>query len=140
MQPTHAEVARTLAAGHLPAGAHIARRQGPFPVRHVADGHGRLLLLSPADGVLAAALRPADGNDDSALVLDIADVPPLAGAPSRSAMRTSALASSAAFVSDADFGLNAMLSPYLLGAPAQPRAGGLSVTRPARRRSRRGKP
>ena len=82
MQPTHAEVARTLAAGHLPAGAHIARRQGPFPVRHVADAQGRLLLLSPVDGVLAAALRPAEGNDDTALVLDIADVPPLAGAPS----------------------------------------------------------
>jgi hypothetical protein len=48
MQPTHAEVARTLAAGHLPASAHIACRQGPFPVRHVADAQGRALLLSPA--------------------------------------------------------------------------------------------
>jgi hypothetical protein len=82
MQPTHAEVARTLAAGHLPGSAHIARRQGPFPVRHVADLQGRLLLLSPADGVLTAALRPEQGTDDTALVLDIADVPPLAGAPS----------------------------------------------------------
>jgi hypothetical protein len=82
MQPTHAEVARTLAAGHLPASAHIACRQGPFPVRHVADGQGRLLLLSPADGVLRAALHPAEGTDDTALVLDISDVPPLAGAPS----------------------------------------------------------
>jgi hypothetical protein len=82
MQPTHAEVARTLAAGHLPASAHIACRQGPIPVRHVADSQGRLLLLSPADGVLTAALQPADGNDDAALVLDIADIPPLAGAPS----------------------------------------------------------
>ncbi len=82
MQPTHAEVARTLAAGHLPAGAHIACRPGPFPVRHVADASGRLLLLSPADGVLTAALRPAEGTDDTALVLDISDVPPTAGAPS----------------------------------------------------------
>ncbi|MFG1606380.1 DUF2470 domain-containing protein [Actinoplanes sp. NPDC049265] len=82
MQPTHAEVARTLAAGHLPASAHIARRQGPFPVRHVADAQGRLLLLSPADGLLTAALTPAPGADDTALVLDIADIPPLAGAPS----------------------------------------------------------
>jgi hypothetical protein len=82
MQPTHAEVARTLAAGHLPASAHIACRQGPFPVRHVADAQGRLLLLSPRDGVLTAALRPLPGNDDTALVLDIADVPPVAGAPS----------------------------------------------------------
>ena len=82
MQPTHAEVARTLAAGHLPARAHIACRRGPFPVRHVTDSHGRVLLLSPAGGALAAALRPLAGNRDTALVLDIADVPPTAGAPS----------------------------------------------------------
>jgi hypothetical protein len=83
MQPTHAEVARTLAAGHLPATAHIACRQGPYPVRHVADGQGRLLLLSPRKGALTAALRPTtEGIDDTALVLDIADVPPVAGAPS----------------------------------------------------------
>ena len=83
MQPTHAEVARTLAAGHLPATAHIACRQGPYPVRHVADGQGRLLLLSPKKGALTAALRPTTkGIDDTALVLDIADVPPVAGAPS----------------------------------------------------------
>jgi hypothetical protein len=48
----------------------------------VADAQGRLLLLSPRDGALAAALRPLDGNDDTALVLDIPDVPPVAGAPS----------------------------------------------------------
>ncbi len=82
MQPTHAEIARTLAGGHLPAAAHIACRPGPFPVRHVADSAGRLLLLSPQDGVLTAALRPAEGTDDTALVLDISDVPPAAGAPS----------------------------------------------------------
>ncbi len=82
MQPTHAELARTLAAGHLPAGAHIACRQGPIPVRHVADAYGRLLLLSPRAGALTTALRPAEGTDDTALVLDISDVPPVAGAPS----------------------------------------------------------
>lgn len=82
MQPTHAEVARTLAAGHLPATAHIAYRQGPFPVRHVTDPHGRVLLLAPRAGALAAALRPAEGVDDTAIVLDIADVPPVAGSPS----------------------------------------------------------
>ena len=47
MQPTPAEVARTLAAGHLPAVAHIACRQGPYPVRHVTDSQGRVLLLAP---------------------------------------------------------------------------------------------
>ena len=81
MQPTHAEVARTLAAGHLPGVAHIACRQGPLPVRHVTDANGRVLLLSPGDGAFAAALRPLEGNDDTAMVLDVSDVPPMAGAP-----------------------------------------------------------
>jgi hypothetical protein len=82
MQPSPAEVARTLAAGHLPATAHVACRPGPLPVRHVADDHGRMLLLSPADGTLATALRPQGGADDTAMVLDIADVPPMADSPS----------------------------------------------------------
>jgi hypothetical protein len=82
MQPSHAELARTLAAGSLPASAHIACRPGPYPVRHVTDSEGRVLLLAPADGALTIALRPADGNDDTAIVLDICDVPPAFGAPS----------------------------------------------------------
>src|SRR5688572_11152171 len=82
MQPTPAEVARTLAAGHLPATAHIACRQGPYPVRHVTDSQGRVLLLAPGNGALTTALRPGGGADDTALVLDISDVPPIAGAPS----------------------------------------------------------
>jgi uncharacterized protein DUF2470 len=81
MQPSHAEVARTLAAGHLPAVAHIACRQGPVPVRHVTDHLGRVLLLSPADGAFTAAVRPQEGTDDTAMVLDISDVPPMAGSP-----------------------------------------------------------
>jgi hypothetical protein len=83
MQPTHAEVARTLAAGHLPAKAHIAGGQGPFPVRHVTDAQGRVLLLSPRAGALTAALRTTGNADDTALVLEVADVPPIAGAPLR---------------------------------------------------------
>lgn len=82
MQPSPAELARTLAAGGLPAAAHIACRRGPFPVRHVTDHQGRALLLAPAAGALTAALRPVAGHDDTALVLDIADVPPVSGAPS----------------------------------------------------------
>ncbi|WP_433302738.1 DUF2470 domain-containing protein [Actinoplanes sp. CA-030573] len=81
MQPSHAEVARTLAAGHLPAVAHIACRQGPLPVRHVTDAQGRVLLLAPEGGAFATAITPAPGADDTAMVLDIADVPPVAGAP-----------------------------------------------------------
>lgn len=81
MQPTHAEVARTLAAGHLPGTAHIACGPGPLPVRHVTDGNGRVLLLSPRDGAFAAALRPMEGADDTAMVLDISDVPLTADSP-----------------------------------------------------------
>jgi hypothetical protein len=81
MQPTHAEIARTLAAGHLPGVAHVACRPGPLPVRHVTDTNGRVLLLSPADGAFTAAMRPQNGADDIAMVLDISDVPPMAGAP-----------------------------------------------------------
>ena len=61
MQPSPAEVARTIAAGHLPASAYVACSPGPFPVRHVTDHVGRILLLSPERGALSAALRPADG-------------------------------------------------------------------------------
>ena len=81
MQPTHAEVARTLAAGHLPAVAHIACHPGPLPVRHVTDAQGRVLLLSPSGGAFAAALAPQPGTDDTAMVLDITDIPPIAGSP-----------------------------------------------------------
>jgi hypothetical protein len=81
MQPSPAEAARTLAAGHLPATAHVACRPGPFPVRHVTDDHGNVLLLSALDGAITAALSPAEGTDDTAMVLDIADVPPMAGSP-----------------------------------------------------------
>jgi hypothetical protein len=82
MQPTPAEVARTLAAGHLPAVAHVAYGPGSLPVRHVTDAKGRVLLLSPRDGSLASALRPREGADDTAMVLDISDVPPMPGSPS----------------------------------------------------------
>ena len=81
MQPSPAEVARTLAAGHLPATAHVACRPVPHPVRHVTDDHGRILLLSPLDGAVTTALAPAEGTDDTAMVLDIPDVPPMAGSP-----------------------------------------------------------
>jgi hypothetical protein len=82
MQPTPAEVARTLAAGHLPAVAYIACRPGQLPVRHVSDANGGVLLLSPRDGAFATAARPPESTDDTAMVLDISDVPPMAGSPS----------------------------------------------------------
>jgi len=91
MQPSPAEVARTLAAGRLTGTAHIAAllplpaakaRQGPHRVRHATDSAGRVLLLVPVGSDLAQALRPADGADDVAVVLDVQDVPPIAGSPS----------------------------------------------------------
>ncbi|GIE84958.1 DUF2470 domain-containing protein [Actinoplanes regularis] len=81
MQPSPAEIARTIAAGHLPAVAHIACHPGPVPVRHVTDVQGRPLLLVPTESTLSTALRPQPGNDDTALVLDIRDVPPMSSSP-----------------------------------------------------------
>ncbi|GAA4716912.1 DUF2470 domain-containing protein [Phytohabitans rumicis] len=82
MHPSPAEVARTLAAGRLRGSAHIACRPGPHQVRHATDAGGRVLLLVPVDSDIARALRPADDAEDVALVLDVLDVPPVAGAPS----------------------------------------------------------
>jgi hypothetical protein len=81
MQPSPAEVARTLAAGRLPGNAHIACRPSPHLVRHATDVAGHVLMLVPAGGELAEALRPAEGTDDVAVVLDVQDVPPVAGSP-----------------------------------------------------------
>lgn len=81
MQPSPAEVARTLATGRLPGTAHVAYRPGPHQVRHAADAAGRILLLVPVFTDLAAALRPIPGRPGTALVLDVPDLPPAAGAP-----------------------------------------------------------
>lgn len=82
MQPSPAEVARTLAAGRLTGTAYVACRPGPHPIRHVTDQSGQLLLLTREGAVPAKVLRPADGADDTAVVLDIPDAPPVLGAPS----------------------------------------------------------
>ncbi|MDT0529528.1 DUF2470 domain-containing protein [Micromonospora sp. DSM 115977] len=82
MRPSPAEIVRTLVAGRLPGIAHVAHRPGPHQVRHVTDPDGRVLLLVPVVSDLAAALRPADGDSEVALVLDVLDLPPAAGAPS----------------------------------------------------------
>ncbi|PZG01395.1 DUF2470 domain-containing protein [Micromonospora deserti] len=81
MRPSPAEIVRTLVAGRLPGLVHVAHRPGPHHVRHVTDPEGRVLLLVPVVSDLAAALRPTDGEDDAALVLDVLDLPPAAGAP-----------------------------------------------------------
>ncbi|MFG1890794.1 DUF2470 domain-containing protein [Micromonospora sp. NPDC049051] len=82
MRPSPAEIVRTLVAGRLPGLAHVAHRPGPHQVRHVTDPDGRVLLLVPVVSDLAAALRPVDGETEIALVLDVLDLPPAAGAPS----------------------------------------------------------
>jgi len=81
MQPSPAEVARTLASGRLPGTAHVACGPGPLPVRHATDQAGRLMLLDRVDGPLSAVLRPAPGADDTAVVIDAADEPPVEGSP-----------------------------------------------------------
>ncbi|MEV6376563.1 DUF2470 domain-containing protein [Micromonospora sp. WP24] len=82
MGPSPAEIIRTLVAGRLPGLVHLAHRPGPHHVRHVTDPEGRVLLLVPVVSDLAAALRPVDGDEDVAVVLDVLDLPPAAGAPS----------------------------------------------------------
>lgn len=81
MQPSPAEIARTLAAGRLPGTAHVACRPGPLAVRHATDPMGRILLLTTGSDPIAGALRPVDGADDVAVVLEATDVPPVAGSP-----------------------------------------------------------
>ncbi|MEE6260708.1 DUF2470 domain-containing protein [Plantactinospora sonchi] len=99
MQPSPAEVARTLAAGRLAGTAQVAYRPGPHQVRHATDPSGRVLLLVSVVSDLAAALRPAgppgaaghpagDGRG-AAVVLDVRDLPPSAGAPSLGRLRIS---------------------------------------------------
>ncbi|GAB3941085.1 DUF2470 domain-containing protein [Micromonospora vulcania] len=82
MRPSPAEIVRTLVAGRLPGLVHLAHRPGPHHARHVTDPDGRVLLLVPVASHLAAALQPASGAADVAVVLDVLDLPPAAGAPS----------------------------------------------------------
>lgn len=93
MRPNPAEVARTLAAGHLPGTLQIAYRPGAHQVRHVTDALGRVLLLVPISSDLALALRPAGRADDAAVALDVPDLPPAAGAPSLGRVRIAGWAS-----------------------------------------------
>ncbi|MCO1597838.1 DUF2470 domain-containing protein [Micromonospora sp. RHAY321] len=81
MRPSPAEIVRTLVAGRLPGLVHLAHRPGPHHARHVTDPDGRVLLLVPVASHLAAALRPVPGGADVAVVLDVLDLPPAAGAP-----------------------------------------------------------
>ncbi|WP_326552855.1 DUF2470 domain-containing protein [Micromonospora sp. NBC_01813] len=82
MQPSPAEIARTLAAGRLPGTAHVACRPGPHAVAHATDPMGRILILAnDTTDPIAAALRPVAGTDDTAMVIEVTDVPPVAGSP-----------------------------------------------------------
>ncbi|MFG1870896.1 DUF2470 domain-containing protein [Micromonospora arborensis] len=81
MRPNPAEIVRTLVSGRLPGLVHLAHRPGPHHARHVTDPDGRVLLLVPVASHLAAALQPVAGGSDVAVVLDVLDLPPAAGAP-----------------------------------------------------------
>ncbi|MFI9640068.1 DUF2470 domain-containing protein [Micromonospora sp. NPDC051925] len=81
MAPNPAELIRTLVTGRLPGLVRLAHRPGPFHVRHATDPEGRVLLLVPVFSDLAAELDPG-AADDVAVVLDVLDLPPAAGAPS----------------------------------------------------------
>ncbi|WDZ84306.1 DUF2470 domain-containing protein [Micromonospora cathayae] len=81
MRPSSAETVRTLVAGCLPGLVHLAHRPGPYQVRHVTDPDGRVLMLVPVVSDLAAVLPPAGTDRAVAVVLDVLDLPPAAGAP-----------------------------------------------------------
>lgn len=92
MEPTPAEVARTLAAGHLPArirtdrgpdGGSSASRAPEFAVTHVTDRMGRVLLLLAEDSPVDRALRPVAADGDAVAQLMVADRQPVAGSPWR---------------------------------------------------------
>jgi putative heme iron utilization protein len=80
MRPSPAEIVRTLVAGRLPGLVHLACRPGLHHARHATDAEGRVLLLVPVVSDLAAALGAEDRA--VAVVLDVLDLPPAAGAPS----------------------------------------------------------
>ncbi|NGM15286.1 DUF2470 domain-containing protein [Verrucosispora sp. WMMA2044] len=80
MRPSPAEIVRTLVAGRLPGLVHLACRPGLHHARHATDPEGRVLLLVPVVSDLAAALGAEDRA--VAVVLDVLDLPPAAGAPS----------------------------------------------------------
>ncbi|MBQ1027607.1 DUF2470 domain-containing protein [Micromonospora sp. C95] len=80
MRPSPAEIVRTLVAGRLPGLVHLACRPGLHHARHATDPEGRVLLLVPVVSDLAAAL--GDQDRAVAVVLDVLDLPPAAGAPS----------------------------------------------------------
>ena len=82
MRPSPAEIVRTLVAGRLAGLVHLACWPGLHHVRHATDRDGRVLLLVPVVSDLAAALRSAGDERPIAVVLDVLDLPPAAGAPS----------------------------------------------------------
>jgi hypothetical protein len=81
VRPSPAEIARTLVAGRLAGTVQAACRPGPLPVDHATDGAGRPLLLTRVGSAVAESLRPRDEADDLAVVLTVADVPPVHAAP-----------------------------------------------------------
>jgi hypothetical protein len=86
MEPSPAEITRTLAAGHLSARVRTVSG-AEFAVQHVTDRMGRLLLLVAEGGAAERGLRPvateAGGpvDTDSIAVLTVADRPPVCGGP-----------------------------------------------------------
>src|SRR5262245_39632731 len=81
VRPSPAEIARTLVAGRLTGTVQVACRPGPLPVDHATDDAGRPLLLTRVGSTIAESLRPRDDADDLAVVLSVADVAPIEGAP-----------------------------------------------------------
>jgi hypothetical protein len=74
-----AEIARTLADGHLPGRLTLTARPGGIPVPHFTTADGQVLVFVHRGSRAWRALAAAD--EDEAAVLTVADIPPFAGSP-----------------------------------------------------------
>ena len=86
MEPTPAEIVRTLVAGHLPARVRTecgSTSATEFAVTHVTDRMGRILLLVADDGPADRALRPVAADTDAVAQLVVADRQPVPSSPWR---------------------------------------------------------
>jgi hypothetical protein len=81
MRPSHAETARTLLHGRLPAILRIAGRGNAMSVVHATDCAGQPLLLVHDDSELASEIAAISSLRRVTAMITVGDVPPLPSSP-----------------------------------------------------------